>query len=241
MQTNKQASNLSALCAKLHQEQASRNENGPRKDHGSHNDAKNLAVKDDHASPSGLGKGRPGVGNGGVAQAAYDCRLNLAIERSIEGDDGVLILGEKRSLDTDENDTRRDDDNDPQHCAEEKVHSRLDHIRDFVFAEVVGKAARSPVERWRIKADQAGQQEGNPLVHLGSNPVNHNWLPSSIKGALKGWQAAPEFSRRRVRDDNVNPSSGELNHDQGRQQLGKRFGREPREERGDNATEDILD
>lgn len=214
----------------MDQQQASGNQNGPREDHGGHNDAKDLGVQDDHASPSSLGKGRPGAGNGSVAQATYDCRLNLAIERSVKGDDGIFVLGEKRSLDTDENDAGGDNDNDPQHCAEEEVHSRLDHVRDFVFAEVIRNAARAPAERRRVKADQAGQQDGNPLVHLGSDPVNHNGLPSSIEGAFEGRQTAPKLSGGRVRDDNVNPSSGVLNHDQGCQQLGKGPSREPREE-----------
>lgn len=225
----------------MHQEQAGGNENGPREDHGGHNDAENLGVKDDDTSPSSLGKGRPGVGNGGVAKAANYCRLNLAIERSVKGDDGVLVLGEKRSLDTDENDAGRDNDYNPQHSAEEEVHSRLDHVSDFVFGEVARKAASAPAERGRVKADQAGQQEGDKLVHLGSSPVDDKRLPSSIKGALEGGQTAPELSGGRVRDDNVNPSSGVLNHDQGCQQLGKGPGREPREEGGDNAAEHILD
>ena len=62
-----------------------------RKDEAGQED---LDVKLDEADPRGAGEGGPRVLDGDVAPAADDGRLQLALEGAVEGDDGLVLLGE---------------------------------------------------------------------------------------------------------------------------------------------------
>lgn len=68
-------------------------DDGGHEEKGGKGDGKDLGVEDDEALPGRTGEAAPCVVHGGVALAADDAGLDLALEGAVKGDDSVGLLG----------------------------------------------------------------------------------------------------------------------------------------------------
>ncbi|KAL3955700.1 hypothetical protein ACCO45_011263 [Purpureocillium lilacinum] len=162
--------------------------------------------------------------------------------RSGQGDDGVLLDGEQRGLDADEDDLCGDDEEDGGEDGEDDDGGALDEPGGV---EAVELHLAVVVEVGDLDAQDPGEAEGQPAGDLGGEPVQGDGLPGGVKGALEGREAAPEVAPRGQRDDDVDPCGAELDERKAGEQGGdggeeaaERGGEEAHEGRGGEALGD---
>lgn len=112
------------------------------------------------------------------------------MEGAVKGHNGIVLNGEKRSLNADENNLCGDDEkgrNDDGHNGDEghlMIESRVTLSK--ALAECVEVIRSSRIELGPVDPDHSAQEVGEPPRDLRSSPVKNDRLPCSVKGALKG-------------------------------------------------------
>lgn len=204
---------------------------GAKKSTSTDGDTEDLDMKHDDTAPSRLGEAGPGVSDAGIARSADDSRLNPAVKGAVEGDDGVLVCGEERGLDTDENNPGGDEQDhlakDKDEAGKEDPDGKVEGVADPVDVEGVDK--------------ETAEGKGS----LTSRPEDESRPPGSLEGGLEGGKTGPEASGRLRGDDLVNPGGSELDEGDGADKAtdedADAVGKAEREGANDEAAEDALD
>lgn len=173
-------------------------------------DQEDLDVELDEADPRGAGEGGPRVLDGDVAPAADDGRLQLALEGAVEGDDGLVLLGEQGRLDARQDHVRGDH--------EEHLEGHRQHEHDQGLPDVGGGALGHGT---RLGGAPLGEAEGaaheprQERRELEREEVQDDGEAGGAEGLAEGRQAAPERLRARRRDHDVQPGRVELDEGDG--------------------------
>jgi hypothetical protein len=179
---------------------------------GSKRDSNNLELEHYNALPGRLGEAGPGITNGGITPTTDNDGLDAAIERAVEGNDGVGLGGKERGLDTDENDISR---NLNGNLEEESQ----DHdAPDATFATVkLGNFLAISAH----SIECADATEGDDLR---SSPEDDDGPPGGEESGLESRDSAVPSFLGLGRNDNVNPSGAELDTDKRAEQMGDNEG-----------------
>lgn len=212
------------------------NDNGGHERESGKGDGKNLDVEDDQALPGVAGEAAPGVVHGGVALAADDAGLDLALEGTVKGDDGVCLLGDEGGLDADEDDVGGDDDDDLEGDADEGDDDALPGVGALRLGD--DRVGLAELEVGEVEAEGPADGDGDPGGDLLCEPVGGDGLRGGVKGALEGREALPEVVGARGGDDDVDPDGGELDEGEGGEE-GREGGEDVREEGGEDAKEEV--
>lgn len=156
----------------------------------SHRDGVDLDVEFDHTAPCRVTEGLPSITHRDVAFATNNGGLDSALERTIEWNNGLRVLGKDGCLDADEDDMRGDKEQDRADDSDTSDHENLPaetlgHLLWLVVSEAVVD----------IESDDGRSQQRKPASSLESRPVESHGLPSSLKGPLERRQTAPEVQR----------------------------------------------
>lgn len=188
-------------------------------------------MKHDDTAPSSLGEAGPSISDAGITRSTNDSRLNPAVEGAVEGDDGVLVSGEKGGLDADEKNPSGDK---QDHLAKEKSKTGNEDPEGKV------EWVADPCDLESVDNETA-EAKGN----LASGPEDESRLPGGLEGGLEGGKTGPEAEGRGRGDDLVNPSSSELDESDGTDEAtdehADAVGEAEREEADDEGAEDGLD
>ncbi len=119
----------------------------------------NLDVQKNQATPSSVAEGSPNIGHGCIATAADDGGLDTTLEGGIKGNDGILIRGEERGLDADEDNEGRDDDEDGGHDCDGEDQNELADERGHVVGVKARAVFSGPGELYANGGSQQGRQK----------------------------------------------------------------------------------
>lgn len=192
-------------------------QNGDQQGHGGQAQAKHLDVENQEAAPRSLAKGSPRVGDGGVALAANDLGLDLALEGAVKGDNGALLDGQEGGLDADEDNVGGDDDEDGRGNGDDGDDEGLGEEAGAEGVHVEGLVEAALGHR---DAEDEGHDDGDEARDLAGEPENRDGLPGGFEGAPEGRQAGPKGQRRRLGNDDVNPGGAVLDQGQGGEESG---------------------
>ena len=176
-------------------------------------DGGDLDVKEDQTTPGALAESSPRIRDSGVAETANDSRLDATLEGTIEGDDGLIVSGEKGGLNTDEDDVGRDDDEDGADDGEDEDNEALGKEDSTLALGQLGHVL-TLAELGEFEAKNIDEESGSPSCDFRGEPDKSDGLPDSIKGALERRQTAPEVEGRTGGNGDVNPGSAELDEGQ---------------------------
>lgn len=189
-----------------------------RKDEkASQGDEEDLDVESKKTAPSGLAESGPRIRDGSIALAANDLGLDLTLKGAVEWNNSVELNGQQRSLNTNEDDTGRDDEEDGANDGDDGDNNALG---DHGTSDICNIHGLSETTLRHLEADRQSEGNGHKARDLSSEPEQSDSLPGSIKGSAERGQARPEVQRRLLRDDNVYPGSAELDEGQRGEQRG---------------------
>lgn len=194
------------------QEDDLRDDNGEDDTEGSEGDSDDLDAEHDNTAPSRLGEAGPGVANSSIAEATDNNGLDTAVERAVERNDGVGVGGEKRGLDSNENNVGGN------------LNSDLEKDSDEQDAENAAETLELRNLSGLVAAKQVENTEGAKVDDLRGSPEDESRSPGGGESGLERRETAPELERRRRRDDDVNPGGAELNADERTDQVGQNKG-----------------
>lgn len=179
-------------------------------------------------------KGGPGIQQTDVAAATNNLGLNLATEGAVKGNDGLVLLRQHGSCNTDENDTSGDGNEEGKQCRNTHHHQVAaagDHrgLVAIVGLDPTGKAGNGHGEEETSSSQDIGQgsggsnlspgaEAGNTLVEalggrLGDDNVDPGHLPGREQDAEDGLHKELGDERaggQEARDDATDQSIGQI-------------------------------
>lgn len=165
----------------------------------------------DQAAHDSTAESGPDISDGGKSAAANKGSLDAAAKGAVKGDDGILINGEQRGLDTDENHPGGNDEEDNGKDGAGENSKVLDEEQasksEGGLLSVLGDHGSVETKR---EVDSLGDDERCPFGEEGGNTEEKHGSPNGLDGGAECRQAPPPAKRRRRGDGNVHPGSAEL-------------------------------